>query len=183
MGFLDTIKSRFMSSSNRISDEELNGYLKSTKDNLKLASENIGKFLEAMRDFQPARRHEPLYYEEVKNRLIHMRSGIRNGVVFADERMNNTINTLNSIKNSDQLRDMIIAWSKNIQANDDKVYDILKILQVEMWGEEKLKRGFPVPSLGKDAVCGYLVSAVNYLNSAKSNIDTYSSYSSMANAA
>jgi len=104
------------------------------------------------------------------------------GIIFIDERMNNTINTLNAIKNPDQLRDLISGWTKNIQANDEKVYDILKILQIEMWGDDKIKRGFPVP-MNKDMVCGYLINAVNYLYQARSNLDSYISYSSMTNAA
>ncbi|MBS3152807.1 hypothetical protein J4230_05355 [Candidatus Woesearchaeota archaeon] len=182
MGFLDTIKNRFIYSNNRINEEEIHSYLRSSKDSLKSAYENIGKFLEAMRDFQPARRHEPLYYEQVKERLVSMRSGINKGIIFIDERMNNTINTLNAIKNPDQLRDLISGWTKNIQANDEKVYDILKILQIEMWGDDKIKRGFPVP-MNKDMVCGYLINAVNYLYQARSNLDSYISYSSMTNAA
>ena len=51
-----------------------------------------------------------------------------------------------------------------------------------MWGDDKIKRGFPVP-MNKDMVCGYLINAVNYLYQARSNLDSYISYSSMTNAA
>lgn len=180
MGFLDTIKNRFGSSGIKIKQEDLNAYLKASRDNLKLAHENIGRFLESMRDFQPARRHEPLYHEQVKEKLIGMRAGMHKGLIFFDERMNNTINTMNLIKTPDQLKGLMNEWIKNIQAGDDKVYDILKILKVEMWDEEKIKRGFPVP-MNKDMVCSYLVNAVTYLNQAKGSLDNYIAYSSMNN--
>lgn len=172
MGFLDSLKGKFSSSHKKVRDEELNGYLRASRDNLKLASEQISKFFESLRDFQPARRHEELYREEVKNRLAGMRSGISKGLIFLDERMNNSINTMNTIKNAEQLRDMVVAWMKTIKADDEKVYDVIKILQVEMWGQDKISRGFPVPT-SKDMTIGYLNSAVNYLTEARNQLDTY----------
>ena len=172
MGFLDLVKGKFGSSGKRIKDDEITSYLKASRDNLKLASDQIGKFLETMRDFQPARRHEELYYVEVREKLVGMKSGMNKGLVFLDERMNNTYNTMNAVKSPEQLKDMIGTWVKNIKADDDKVYDILKILQVEMWSPDKLSRGFPVP-MNKGMVLGHLTNSVGYLTEAKNQIDSY----------
>lgn len=172
MGLLDSLKNKLNSSNRKAREEELNGYLKSTKDNLKVAYDNIGRFLEGTRDFQPARRHEELYHDEVKNRLVGMRASMRNGLIFLDERMNNTVNTMNHVKSPNQLKDLMSGWIKSIQANDDKAYDILKILQVEMWGTEKISRGFPAPT-NRELLCGYLVSAASSLNESRNQIDLY----------
>ena len=43
MGFLDTIKNRFIYSNNRINEEEIHSYLRSSKDSLKSAYENLTK--------------------------------------------------------------------------------------------------------------------------------------------
>ncbi len=172
MGFLDSIKGKLGSSKKIRREEELNGYLKACRDNLKLSSDSISRFLESVRDFQPARRHEPLYYEEVKGRLVHMKHEMNKGLIFLDERMKNTINTLGYVKNYDQLKIMIDSWIKTIQSNDEKVYDILRILQVEMWSQEKIKRGFPIPT-SKDMACSNLINAVNYLKDSKIHLETY----------
>ncbi len=178
MGFLDIVKQGFGSSKRRVKDEELNGYLKATRENLKLASDSLGKFLEGMRDFHPARRHEEIYHNEVRGKIVNMRSGVHHGLIFLDERMNNTINTMNTIRNPDQLKTMIEGWVKNIKTEDEKVYDILKILQVEMWSDDKAKRGFPVPR-NKDTICSNLTNAVGYLSEAKNNLDSYASLIAM----
>ena len=180
MGVFDKLKEKLGSSNKVRKDEELGGYLKAARDNLKLASDSVAKFLDGVRDFQPARRHEPLYYEEVKEKLVNMRGGMNKGLVFLDERLKNTINTLGYVKNYDQLKDMLDSWSKSIQANDDKVYDILKILQVEMWDQEKIKRGFPVPH-SKDMLCGYLISAVAYMRDAKASLENYNASNVVVN--
>ena len=180
MGFLDKIKDKFSSSENKISQEQLNGYLKSTKTNLRGASDNINKFLDAMRDFQPARRHEALYYEQVRDKLVSMKAGVHRSFSFLDERMNNNINTLNTVKNPDQLRTMISDWIKNIQANDEKVYDILKILRDEMWSQDKINKHFPIPA-SKDMVLSYLINTVNYLRSARDSLDNYIAFNGIGN--
>lgn len=173
MPFLNKLKEKFGFSDKRVRNQELGVYLKAGRDNLKLAFDCIGKFLDGVKDFQPAIRHQELYYGEVRQRLIDIRNGMRKGFVFIDERMNNEINTQNPIKSSDQLKQMVGEWSKTINANDDKVYDILKILNVEMWSEERGKRGFPVPQ-SKDYLCNNLGSAVNYLKEASNSLDQYS---------
>ena len=172
MSILDSIKGKLGSSKKVRREEELNGYLKASRDNLKLASDSVSRFLESVRDFQPARRHEPLYHEEVKGRLVNMKNLMNKGLVFLDEKMNNTINTLGYVKNTDQLKEMIDGWIKTIQANDEKVYDVLKILQVEMWSQDKINRGFPAP-VSKDMACNNLINAVNYLRDAKIHLETY----------
>ncbi len=181
MGFIDLIKGKLNSSRTKAKMEELNSYLLASKNNLKLAYENVGKFLDGVKDFQPARRHEALYHEEVRGRLISMRSGMRNCLIFLDERSNNTINTLNPIKSVDQLRQMLAEWHQNISADDEKTYGILKILQVEMWGAERVSRGFPVPR-NKEILCGNLGTALTYMNEARSNLDAYASLNSLPEA-
>ncbi len=173
MGFLDFVKNKVGTSDKKGKNDEVQSYLLSARNNLKLASDHVHKFLDGVRDFQPAKRHEELYYNEVRQRLVAMRQGMHKGLALLDERMGNEINTMNPIKNTDQLKDMISQWIKSISTNDEKVYDILKILTVEMWAPEKITRGFPSP-LNKDAVCGYLTSAVSYLAEAKNSLENYS---------
>lgn len=181
MGFVDFMKGKLATSSKRVNEEELHSYLSAARGNLKLASDYLGKFLNDVRDFYPAKRHEELYHAEVKQKLVAMKSGLNKGLVFLDERMGNEINTLNTVKSPNQLKDMVSDWIRTIKADDEKVYDVLKILQIEMWGEEKIKRGFPAPK-NKEIVCGYLVSALNYLNEAKLNVDQYMTMNSLPDA-
>src|SRR3989338_11624260 len=97
MGILDLIKNK-LNSNKRPRDEEFNSYLLGARNNMKLTSEYITRFLDSVKDFQPAKRHEELYHIEVRNRLLAIKSGLHKGMVFIDEKTNNEINTMNPIR-------------------------------------------------------------------------------------
>ncbi len=171
MGILDIFKKGISSLSNK-PQEDLGQRFEPLKSNLKSASDFIAKFLEGVKEFQPAHRHFELYNHDVKNRLVNTRNGIKNSIIFINERSKNTINTLNPVKSYDQLRNMIDSWINLIKNDDEKSQDILKILEIEMWSEERARRNFPIPS-NKVIVCGYLLSACSYLKQARDELDNY----------
>ena len=170
MGILDFIKRR---ESQRVNTESLSTYLLTARNNIKLASEHIGKFLQDTNDFEPASRHRALYQDEVVKKLKIVRGGILGGLIFIDERMRNELNTQNPIRNVNQLKLLVEEWIKTLDSSDEEVYDVLKILQVEMWSEDKARRGFPLPR-NNELVCNYLTKTVDYLKEARDNLDNYS---------
>jgi|GEM_PF-4957961 len=176
MGLFDKLKLGLNSSKKKEFEEHSFASFNGAKLNLKQASEFLGKFLDGVKDFQPARRHAEIYEIEVKEKIVRLRASLRNAIVFLDERSRNTVNTLNSLKSPEQLRNMIEGWIKLLDSGDENVPDILKILQIEMWSSEKLNRGFPAPT-SKDLVCGYLITAVNYLREARNHLNEHLSIS------
>ncbi len=172
MGMLDFIKGSFSSSNQRVKDADMGVYLLNARNNLKLASEYITKFLQETRGFDPAIRHRQLYAEEIIAKLNLIKGGVRGGLHFLDEKTRNELNTQNPIRNVNQLKLMIDEWIRVLNANEDNKYDVLKILQVEMWGEDRAKRGFPVPS-NKAAVCSYLNKTLEHFYEARNNIESY----------
>jgi len=174
MGVLDFIKGSFSSSNQRARDADMEIYLLNARNNLKLASEHIVKFLQETKDFNPALRHRRLYIEEIIGKLNLIRGGVRGGILFLDERMRNELNTQNPIRNVAQLKQVINEWIRTLNANDETKYDILKILNVEMWSEERASRGFPLPR-NKGAVCSYLSKALEHFHEARNNLESYDS--------
>lgn len=169
MGFLDKLKSRLGSSSSR-SRDETSTHLVTARNNLKLAFDYIGNFFDDTKNFEPAIRHRELYFSEVLGKLKLMRGGIKSGISFLDEKLRNEINTQNSIRSIPQLKQIVEEWIKSLNSNDEKVYDIIKILEIEMWSEEKAKRGFPVPK-NKEMVYSYLTKSLEHLREARTNLD------------
>ena len=171
MGILDSLKSKVFGNQKK-DNEGLTDNLSNAKTNLKAAYDYIGKFLDGTRDFQPANRHQALYNTEVKQRLVSMRNAMRNGLTFLDERLRHEINTKNPIIGPNQLKQLIDEWIKTLNSNDEKVYDIMRILTVEIWDDEKAKRGFPMP-MNKELVCSYLTKVVDHLRNARGSLDNY----------
>ncbi len=172
MGVLDFIKGGFSSSAQRSRDADMDVYLLNSRNNLKLASEYVIKFLQETRGFDPAMRHRQLYAEEVIAKLNLIRGGVRGGLLFLDDKMQNELNTQNPIRNTDQLRAMINEWIRTLNANEENKYDVLKILNLEMWGEDRARRGFPVPR-NKEMLFGYLNKALEHFSEARRNLDEY----------
>src|SRR3989344_2875051 len=158
MGLFDAIKDKFSGQKkDKQKEEELKSYLKSSHDNLKQSFDYLTKFLESMRGYQPARRHEALYFEGVKSRLISIRAGLGKGVSYLNEKMNNEINTLNDIKSPTQLVGLIGTWC-----------NILKI------DDENAKRGFPVPQ-NKELLLNYLDGSVTLMKEARDHLENFNS--------
>jgi hypothetical protein len=170
MGFWSFLKGE--GSANKSNNHELNEHLNNAKTNLKSGSEFIAKFFEGVRDFQPAHRHADLYNLQVRGKLNDIRRDIRNGILFIDEKMENRVNTMNVIRSPEHLRDLLNLWIAAIKHDDEKTEDILKILEIEMWSDERAKRSFPIPK-NKILVCGYLITAMNYLKQARDNLNNY----------
>lgn len=172
MPFLDKIKGTFAGSSQKLRDEELVSYLMGARDNLKLASEQLVQFLQSTREFEPAKRHQQVYHDDVKAKLVKMRSGMKISLAFLDERMNNVINTLGPVKNPEHLKDKIGEWISLLRSDDEKAKTVLQVLEVEMWSDARAKRGFPRPS-NKDILCRHLHNVHSYLWEARNQLDHY----------
>ena len=110
------------------------------------------------------------------------------------------MNTVSSIKNPQHLHQLVDSWAKVIKAEEQKqqefdskellttyasqsndyipeesekqVNDIIGILKAEMWGSDRAKRGFPVPS-NKDMLINVLENAVTKLREAKEHLNNY----------
>ncbi len=174
MGILDNLKSAFYGPKKTNRTEELNTHLTNAKTSLKQSFDYVTKFLETMKGYQPARRHEELYYEGVKNRLIAIRTGLSKGLSYANDKLNNELDTLNTIRTPDQLIDLLERWCKAIKLDDENAKDyILYYLRQEMWNEEKAKRGFPVPQ-SKELLLNYLEGSVAMMKEAKEHLNNYS---------
>jgi len=176
MGLFDAIKDKFSGQKkDKQKEEELKSYLKSSHDNLKQSFDYLTKFLESMRGYQPARRHEALYFEGVKSRLISIRAGLGKGVSYLNEKMNNEINTLNDIKSPTQLVGLIGTWCNILKIDDENAKDyVLYYLKEEMWSEEKAKRGFPVPQ-NKELLLNYLDGSVTLMKEARDHLENFNS--------
>ena len=128
-----------------------------------------------MRGYNPARRHEALYHEGVKSRLIAIRSGLGKGAAYLKEKTENEINTLNDIKNPDQLINLIGTWCSILKLDDENAKDyVLYYLREEMWSEERAKRGFPVPS-NKELLLTYLDGSVTLMKEAREHLENFNS--------
>ncbi|HLC58849.1 MAG TPA: hypothetical protein VJI68_03225 [Candidatus Nanoarchaeia archaeon] len=178
MGVLDFFKESMPSNKRKRQSEELDRHLIAAKENLKMANEFIFNFLNSVKDFHPAQRHQEAYNKEVINKLQEMRKSIRTGMIFIDEKRANSLNTLNSIKNAEQLRNMIQNWSSTISSNDLEKQTIIKLLENEMWSEQKASRMFPIPK-NKILLSGYLTTIVSYLNRARDCLDNYLNFDNM----
>ncbi len=173
MNFLQSIKNVFSINKDiKINQEELLNYLQRSRQKLSYANDYINKFFEGVREFQPARRHIQLFNEEVKNKLLIIKSGISKGNAFLDNKMANSIDTMNTIRSMNQLSVLISEWIVCLKKDDENVQDLIKIVNIELWGEDRMKRGFPVPK-NRDMLVSYLEGVVNVLKEAKQEIETY----------
>lgn len=173
MSFLDGIKNAFAGKKNQgPSHEELNSYLQKSRDNLKQSGDYINKFLEGVREFQPARRHEEMFKLDVKERLLVLKNGLSKGILFLNDKLGNTINTSNSIKSINQLSILISEWMIFLKRDDEKAQDLIKIVGTELWGEDRAKRGFPVPK-NSDILISYLEGTHTMLTQSKQELENY----------
>jgi len=173
MSFLKNLKEVFSKNKNTgPSQEELGSYIQRSRDNLKQAGDYISRFLDGVRDFQPARRHQELFHAEVKNKLAIVKSGITKGVSYLDEKMGNSVNTMNTIRSVNQLSVLVSEWIVCLKKDDEKSQDLIKVVGIELWGEDRAKRGFPVPS-NRDMLMSYLEGSLSMLREAKNNLETY----------
>ncbi|MBS3167795.1 hypothetical protein J4216_01585 [Candidatus Woesearchaeota archaeon] len=179
MGIIDFFKGGLPSTRKKVMDEEMNSYLDVAKTNLRSGFEFMGNFLDGLKGFEPAHRHYEMYNTDVKAKLINIRKEIRNGIIFIEEKLKNTVNTMNTIKSLDQLRDMINNWILALESEDS---GILKTLNKDMWGPEMERRMFPIPK-NKILVCGYLITSINYLKRAKESLDNYNELNNIPEAA
>lgn len=98
-----------------VKNEGFELYLVNAKTNLKQANEALNNFLSGIKGFRPARRHEQLFAERVYSRAALVKAWIARSIAFLDEKLNNTINTANNIKSTDQLASMMGDWTKVIK--------------------------------------------------------------------
>ena len=200
MGIFESLKGVF-NTKTRIYNGDLDSYLANTQSCLKEAQDFLTKFLEYTKNFQPARRHEQVYNENVKGKLVLISAWLNKSIYFLDDKLNNSMSTVSNIKNPHHLHQLVDSWVKVIKAEEKKqqefdskelfttyasqskdyneelsqeqVNDIIGILKVEMWGSDRAKRGFPVPN-NKEILINLLENVVNKLKEAKENLNNYS---------
>ena len=198
MGIFDSLKGVFGNKTNMYNADS-DSYLVNAYACLKEAHDFLSKFLDSTKDFQPARRHEQIYNENVKGKLVLIKAWLSKGTYFLDDKLKNSMNTVSSIKNPQHLSQLVDSWIKVLKAEEKKqqefdnkellttyasnskeyneerteeINDIIGILRVEMWGSDRVKRGFPVPS-NKEMLIGMLENATNKLREAKEHLNNY----------
>jgi len=171
MGFLQSFKTAFASTNDN--SGELNSYLANAKSNIKQAHTHIKTFLEGVRDFQPARRHEQLYDEEIKNKLVSIKTLLFEGAVLIDKKLKNESLREGRIKNTEELKKLVDYSINEIKIDDaEKDNGIIKKLQVEMWSDDRVKRGFPRPN-NKELLINNLEESRKYMKEISSNLENY----------
>ena len=201
MGFFNAIKDVFGNKA-EITVRESTDSLLIAQENIKQAHEELSKFLQDSRDFKPAKRHEILYNENVKGKVALIRSWLGRAIYFLDGRITNNFVGVEGINGVEQLSNMVGTWVRVLKHEEEKqpennldlkgMYttyadvkinqpsseekqpdDIIGTLKIEMWSEERRKRGFPVPE-NKHILLGYLDNAFRKLKDAKNNLTEHS---------
>ena len=114
MGFLSGLKQTF--SGNKKTEEiDSTVYLVNTKNSLKHAHDALSNFLEGVKDFRPARRHEQLYSESVYGKVTLVKAWLQKSIDFVDGRLGNSMDSVSSIKNLRDLSNLINDWTKVIK--------------------------------------------------------------------
>ena len=147
MGFFNTLKTKF--AANGKNQEELDSYLKNAKIGLKSAYTNLNQFIEGVKSFQPARRHQDFYQTEIVEKLLLIKENLVRGSIFLDRKLKNDIDGIknSTIRSTDQLKKFLDSWALLIrEENPETDNGIIKKLRTEMWSEERKARGFPVSS-------------------------------------
>jgi len=116
MGFLDNIKSVFGQKTKVYNDNSI--HLVNAQISLKEANEFLTKFLDNTRDFHPAKRHEQLYAENIKGKLTLVKAWLNQGLVFLDDKLNNSLNTASNIKSADHLSKLLTTWIQVIKIEE-----------------------------------------------------------------
>lgn len=198
MGVFDNIKGIFGSKAEVYHDTSQS--LVTAQENLKKAHDLLSNFLQDIRSFIPAKRHELLYNENIKGKITLIRAWLGKSIYYLDAKVNHSNAYVDGIKNAEHLANMINIWTEvikkeerlkenidfkelyttyanqqeKISVDEEKIpEDVLGLLRIELWGESRAKRGFPVPD-NKQTLLKYLEDAVLQLKEAKQNLETHS---------
>src|SRR3989338_10471 len=186
MGFLSGLKQTF--SGNKKTEEiDSTVYLVNTKNSLKHAHDALSNFLEGVKDFRPARRHEQLYSESVYGKVTLVKAWLQKSIKNLRD-LSNLINDWTKVIKIEQVqpsnipteqqKGKVVYYSPNsperVEENtEEKVpEDVYNILKVEMWSEKRTSRGFPAPQ-NKTLLFNHLDNAFSRLKEAKFNLEEY----------
>lgn len=115
MGIFTSLKQVFSSTNKVDNSAEAMVYLLNANSNLKQAYDSLGKFLEGLKTFVPAKRHEQLYGESVYGKVNLLRAWVQRGSVFLDGKSGNSIGVVSSIKDTNHLINLIGDWCRGLK--------------------------------------------------------------------
>lgn len=158
---------------NSVDANELNGYLTNAKSNLRQSYIHLNRFLESTSGFVPARRHEELYYIEIKDRIKKIKAYLFDGNALIDYKLKGMNAQPSRLKNLEELKKFVDSSITTIRSdNADIDNGIIKKLQTEMWSEERKFRGFPVPK-DKETLIRSLEESRKYLKELSIDLENY----------
>src|SRR3989344_3569059 len=97
MGVFNSIKGIFSKEEIYVKDADT-APLVVAQEQLKEAHSSLSKFLQEVKDFQPARRHLQLYNERVVGKIALVRAWLGKGVYFLEDKANNKSSSVEGIK-------------------------------------------------------------------------------------
>ena len=171
MGFFDIFKKK--------EQEPDNSDLQSAKTSIRNAHTNISKFLDGVKDFAPARRHEETFYN-ITQKLTDMKSFLVEANTLVEKKLKNDITYQSDrLKNTEELKRSVDVLIKELRDdNAEKDNGVIKFLESEMWNDNRKKRGFPVPQ-NHEILIHSLDDARVALKDLSFNLDSYNMQSNI----